>query len=104
MAYFLAILLQLKLFFIITSLFSKLLYEENTKEISGIYVKKCFSKFLPDFYGIENVDLQDNCAIEIMKLIDFDAFKKLAARVLWDLNHSTIVSRFRSIKILLFEF
>ena len=29
------------------------------------------SKFLPDFYGLDNADLQNNYAIEVMKWVIF---------------------------------
>ena len=49
-----------------------IIYEENTKEISTVSVIRCFSNFLRDFYGLGNVDLQNNFAIELMKWFVFE--------------------------------
>ena len=38
-----------------------------------LYVIKFCSKFLLDFYGYDNVDLQNNYAIELMKWVVFEA-------------------------------
>ena len=56
---------------------SLIIHAGNTKEISTmlviLYVIKFCSKFLPDSHGLDNVDLQNNYAIEIMKWVVFEA-------------------------------
>ena len=59
--------------------FKKLLiiHKENTKEISTmtviLYVIKVCSKLFLAYCGLDNVDLQNNYAIEIMKWVVFEA-------------------------------
>ena len=38
-----------------------------------LYVIKVCSKFFSAYYGLDNVDLQNNYAIEIMKWVVFEA-------------------------------
>ena len=38
-----------------------------------LYAIKFCSKFLPDFYGLDDVDLQYNYEIELMKWVVFEA-------------------------------
>ena len=48
--------------------------EENSKEISTMSVIKFCSKFLPDFYGLVNVDSQNRGFIVLMKWDVFETF------------------------------
>ena len=84
---------------------SLIIHEENIREISTmsviLYLIKVCSKFFPDFYSLENVDLQNNYAIGRSFL---KPFKKLATGVLSDLNQSAIASCFKSDKTQLLVF
>ena len=69
---------------------SLIIHKENTKEINTMSVildviKFCL-KFLPNFYGLGNVDLQNNHAIELMRWVVFEVMFKTRIAVLYQLK------------------